>query len=238
MTANPADNAHHYTIPLQLEGVVSYFEYTLPTSAEFEDENIPHLELTAEGPAWEPYDDDFALQEESHLDFRGHLISAARSDGPCWEAEQGDRLADANRKEEPHWKLSPVSLQYDTADIHDDDNLGVALEANVQMSLVKICLSPEMYNVCNVHTGKHWGPCTTLLWPIIGKFHSIKLRTWCNVQRNGASVLFCIPLCQGISVQMIGCFTIEGCRVTFIQHHVLPKGPISPRLYDGTDLHG
>ncbi len=82
------------------------------------------------------------------------MISAARSDGPCWEAEHGDRLAQANREEEPHWKLSPVSLQYNTADIHDDDNLGVALEANVQMSLIKICLSPEMYNVCNVHTGK------------------------------------------------------------------------------------
>ena len=76
--ADPTDDAHHFTIPLQLEGVVSYFEYTLPTSAEFEDENIPHLELTADGPAWEPYDDDFALQEESHLDFRGHLISAAK----------------------------------------------------------------------------------------------------------------------------------------------------------------
>ena len=155
--ADPTDDAHHYTIPLQLEGVVSYFEYTLPTSAEFEDENIPHLELTAEGPAWEPYDDDFALQEESHLDFRGHLISAARSDGPCREAEIGDRHADASREEEPHWKLSPVSLQYDTADIHDDDNLGVALEANVQVSLVKTCLSPETYDVCNVHTGKRKG---------------------------------------------------------------------------------
>ena len=27
----------------------------------------------------------------------------------------------------------------------------------MQMSLVKICLSPEMHNVCNVHTGKHRG---------------------------------------------------------------------------------
>ena len=51
MIADPTDDAHQYTISLQLEGVVSYFEYTLPTSAEFEDENIPHLELTAEGPA-------------------------------------------------------------------------------------------------------------------------------------------------------------------------------------------
>ena len=52
--ADPTDTAHPFTIPLQLEGVVSYFEYALPTSAEFEDPEIPHLELTAESPAWNP----------------------------------------------------------------------------------------------------------------------------------------------------------------------------------------
>ncbi len=61
MIADPTDDAHQYTILLQLEGVVSYLEYTLPTSAEFEDEDIPHLELMDESPAWEPYNDDFAF---------------------------------------------------------------------------------------------------------------------------------------------------------------------------------
>ena len=60
------------------------------------------------------------------------------------------------------------------------------------------------------------GPWTTSLWPIVGKFHSRKLRTRCSVQRSGAFVLFCIPLCQGVSVLMIGCFAIGGCRVTSI----------------------
>ena len=32
--ADPTDSVHPYTIPLQLEGVVSYFEYALPTSAK------------------------------------------------------------------------------------------------------------------------------------------------------------------------------------------------------------
>ena len=217
--ADPTDDAHQYTILLQLEGVVSYFKYTLPTSAEYNDENIPHLELTAECPAWEPYNDDFPLQEESHLDFRRHLISAARSDGPCCEAEQGDRYANMDCEEEPHWKLSPVSLQYNTAVVHDDDNLGVALEASVQVSSVKTCLSPETYDVCNVHTGKRQGAWTTSLWPIVGKFHLKKPRTWCNVRRNGVFVLSCIPLCQGISVLMIGCFAIGECRVTSIVTH-------------------
>ena len=51
MIANHTDDVHHIIIWLQLEGVVSYFEYTLPTSAEDEDEDIPHFELTAGSPA-------------------------------------------------------------------------------------------------------------------------------------------------------------------------------------------
>jgi hypothetical protein len=111
LIADPTNDVHLYTIPLQLEGVVSYFENSLPTSAEYEDDDIPHLELTAATLAWDPYDKDFASLEESRLDFRGQLISAARSDGPRCLAGMGTRLADANGVEEPHWKLSPVSLQ-------------------------------------------------------------------------------------------------------------------------------
>ena len=58
MIANPMNDVHQYTIPLQLEGIICYFEYALPTAAEYENEYIPHLELTAERPVWEPYDND------------------------------------------------------------------------------------------------------------------------------------------------------------------------------------
>ena len=71
--ANPTDEVHLYTIPLQLEGVVSYFEFPLPTSAEFENPVNPHLELTADSPAWNPYDKDFAQPES---DYGSGL--------PCW----------------------------------------------------------------------------------------------------------------------------------------------------------
>ena len=54
--ADPTDPVHPYTTPLQLEGVVSYFEFSLPTSAEFGHPKIPHLELTVESPAWTHYD--------------------------------------------------------------------------------------------------------------------------------------------------------------------------------------
>jgi hypothetical protein len=74
--ADPTNAVHPYTIPLQIEGVVSYFDYSLPTSAKYQNEEIHHLELTAMSPAWDPYDKDFASLEESHLDFRGQPNSA------------------------------------------------------------------------------------------------------------------------------------------------------------------
>jgi hypothetical protein len=45
---------HRYIILLQLEEVVSYFEYSLSTSDKFEYPEISHLELTAKSPAWNP----------------------------------------------------------------------------------------------------------------------------------------------------------------------------------------
>ena len=61
--------------------------------------------------------------------------------------------ADAASTEEPHWKLSPVSLQYDAADVTDKDNFGMALEANCQVLLVHTHHTPETYDVCGVHSG-------------------------------------------------------------------------------------
>jgi hypothetical protein len=65
--------------------------------------------------------------------------------------------ADAACEEEPHWKLSPVSLQYDAADVTDKDNFGAALKANRQVLLVHIYYTPETYEVCGVHLGKWQG---------------------------------------------------------------------------------
>jgi hypothetical protein len=69
----------------------------------------------------------------------------------------GTRLADADGVEEPHWKLSPVSLQYDAADVTDNDNFGTALEAARQVVLVRTNHTPETYDVCGVHSGKRQG---------------------------------------------------------------------------------
>jgi hypothetical protein len=180
--ANPTDAVHPYTIPLQLEGIVSYFEYAVPTSAEFEDPEIPHLELTAESPAWNPYDKDFAQLEESHLDWRGHVISVAMSDGPRGMTETGLHPADAVCGDEPHWKLSPVSLQYDAADITNNDNFGAALEATRQVMLVctNVLLETRLLTFAVSTWVRGRGPSTTSLWHIVDRFHCTRPRTRCK----------------------------------------------------------
>ena len=44
--------------------------------------------------------------------------------------------ADTASTEDPHWKRSHVTLQYDAVDVTDDNNFGTALEDYHQMLLV------------------------------------------------------------------------------------------------------
>ena len=46
--ADPTDNVHPIHHPTTTRGVVSYFRYSLPTSAEFGDEYIPPLSKNVE----------------------------------------------------------------------------------------------------------------------------------------------------------------------------------------------
>ena len=51
---DPFDTAHPCIIQLQLSGVTSYFgEYSL-SIAEYQNEDIPKIHLTAEEPLWDP----------------------------------------------------------------------------------------------------------------------------------------------------------------------------------------
>ena len=66
-------------------------------------------------------------------------------------------LADATCTEEPTWGPSRASPQWITADESNDDCLGVALGATVQVSLARTCSTTEAYDVCGIHTGKRSG---------------------------------------------------------------------------------
>jgi hypothetical protein len=96
MASNPIDSTHSITIqndnsdlahpliiPLRLERVVSYFEFSKPTPEEYDDKDIPHYVLTAKGPDWDPYDDSFAGQEDGMLNYWGQAVAVCKSDGSC-----------------------------------------------------------------------------------------------------------------------------------------------------------
>ena len=50
---DPFDASHPLIIPLQLNGVTSYFDVYSPCIEECENENIPKIHLTVEEPPWD-----------------------------------------------------------------------------------------------------------------------------------------------------------------------------------------
>ena len=58
----------------------------------------------------------------------------------------GSRAANTDHGEEPHRSLCRAPPQCVTAVESDDELLGAALEAAAQVSLVRTCMSPEIYN--------------------------------------------------------------------------------------------
>lgn len=116
---NP-DSAHPYVIPLSLDGVTSYFSVRKPTAEEYEDDELPHYDLTANDPLWDPSSDSFAKQEDGMLDYRGHLLSRATP-------ARGQLVIN-----------SVESLAYDAVDVTDDDNFATILDANVNVSIAQV----------------------------------------------------------------------------------------------------
>ncbi|MEJ2330778.1 MAG: hypothetical protein P8Z33_13190 [Gammaproteobacteria bacterium] len=69
MDPNPTEHSHSIvipcedlTIPLELDGVISYFPTRKPTRDELD--SCYHIEMTPEAPSWDPYAPSFS-QEES-----------------------------------------------------------------------------------------------------------------------------------------------------------------------------
>ena len=46
-------------IPFLLKGVTSCFPSRNPKSSEYEDESIPHIDMTSKAPVWDPSDTSF-----------------------------------------------------------------------------------------------------------------------------------------------------------------------------------
>ena len=93
-----------------------------PNIAEYKDENIPKIHLTAEEPPLDPSTSKYSEQETQMLDHQGQISIPAT-------AARGQVFVSA---------VVSYSLAYDAADVMDNDNLATALEAQIQISIVLI----------------------------------------------------------------------------------------------------
>ena len=141
------DIAQPLLIPLRLHGVISYFDCERPSLEEVEEERYPCYVLTASSPDWDPTDPSFNSQEDGMVDYRGRAVGEVGRSGRDHGATTGPGAplaCDEGSDETPHWKLSEVSAQYDAADVLDVDNFAQALEATVQVSLVRSALGTSV----------------------------------------------------------------------------------------------
>ena len=84
-----------------------------PSEAEYENEDIPKIHLTAEEPPWDPSTNEYSERETQMLDHQGQIsIPATAARGPVFVSA-----------------VVSYSLAYDATDVMDNDNLAPALEA-------------------------------------------------------------------------------------------------------------
>ena len=60
---DPFDTAHPLIIPLQLSSATSYFDVYSTSIADYENEDIPMIHLTAEEPPWDPLTSEYSEKE-------------------------------------------------------------------------------------------------------------------------------------------------------------------------------
>ena len=58
------------------EKTTSYLSSRKTRESEYEDESIPHIDMTSEAPMWEPSETSFTEQGDKMTNFRGEVISS------------------------------------------------------------------------------------------------------------------------------------------------------------------
>ena len=59
----PVNTAHPLIIPIQLNGVTSYFDVFSPSVAEYENDDVPKIHFTAVETPWDPSTSEYSEQE-------------------------------------------------------------------------------------------------------------------------------------------------------------------------------
>ena len=98
-------------ILLWLSSMTSYCDVYFLSIAEYKNEHVPKIDLTAKEPQWDPSREEYSEKESHMLDHQGQInIPANAARGPICVS-----------------KVISYSLAYDAADAMDNDNLVTAL---------------------------------------------------------------------------------------------------------------
>ena len=93
-----------------------------PSVAEYENDDIPKIHLTAEEPPWDPSTNEYSERETQMINHQGQTsIPATASRGPVFVSA-----------------VVSYTLAHDVTDVMDNDNLVTALECQIQISIVLI----------------------------------------------------------------------------------------------------
>jgi len=136
---DPDDLAETLTIPLMLDGVISYFPARVPTIEEYENEELPHFTLTAQDPPWDPASSMFQENEEALTDYRGQII-----------------VSDTSTRGRGYTVASAQSAAYDVVDITDQTNFGTALENAICVTVSQVETSKRKNKVDHITLAQRW----------------------------------------------------------------------------------
>jgi hypothetical protein len=118
--ADPLDPDTMLHILLILREVTSCFCVRKPSTAEFEGNDIPKLNMTYESPEWDPGNPDWATQEASTMDSRGRVY------------DLDNVIAGGQRF------INLVSTSEQSVDFTANEYFHGALQAHVNVSRVKV----------------------------------------------------------------------------------------------------
>ncbi|KAL3757456.1 hypothetical protein ACHAWU_006663 [Discostella pseudostelligera] len=114
------------TLPLELKGVTSVLNVSVPTTDEFASHMCTRLEFTSEHLIWDPNDPSFGDQERAMTDYTGSIIDTAAN-------ARGRSLI-----------IGAISTFQDGANVDDYDNLADVLEAKQIVASVDSTASHAM----------------------------------------------------------------------------------------------
>ena len=103
-------------ISLLINRVTSYFTCRKPTGSEYEYGDLTIIDLSAEALDWDPSDQDYAKREEATIEFRGAMVN------------------EETTEKVPNILKNQVSLGKGAIDVSSDDEFGLALESNINVS--------------------------------------------------------------------------------------------------------